>query len=97
MSYTPLIMTTQFIYLFIFSSLVGFIGGMLCALFLKIFKFINMSKIHEICVIIFFAFITYTFTHEISLSPIMSLLFAGIALSQYAYYNLSFPAREQSW
>jgi NhaP-type Na+/H+ or K+/H+ antiporter len=76
---------------------VGFVGGMLCAFFLKKFKFINMSGIQEICVIVFFAFITYTFTHEISLSPIMSLLFAGIALSQYAYYNVSFHAREQSW
>jgi NhaP-type Na+/H+ or K+/H+ antiporter len=90
-------MGAQFIYLFVFSSLIGFIGGMLCALFLKKMKFIKMNRVQEICIIIFFAFITYTFTHEISLSPILALLFAGIALSQYAYYNVSFEAREQSW
>ena len=97
MSYTPIIVISQFIYLFLFSAIVGFLGGIMCALFLKKLKFIKLTLIHEICIIIFFAFITYTFTHEISLSPIMALLFAGIALSQYAYYNVSFQAREQSW
>jgi sodium/hydrogen exchanger 8 len=35
-------------------------------------------------------------TEELGLSPIIALLFNGIFMSHYAFYNLSFQAREES-
>lgn len=55
-----------------------------------------MNRVHETTIVIFFAFISYTLTEELSLSPIIALLFTGITMSHYTFYNLSFQAREES-
>jgi NhaP-type Na+/H+ or K+/H+ antiporter len=39
---------------------------------------------------------TYSFTEIVGYSPIIALLFCGIFMSQYSFYNLSFQAREES-
>ena len=82
--------------MFIVSTLIGIIGGLLCALFLKKFKYFKLNRVQECSVIIFFAFITYSCTEIIGYSPIIALLFCGIFMSQYAFFNLSFQAREES-
>ena len=82
--------------LFFFSFLVGTIVGIASSLFLKKLKFIKLNRVQECSIIIFFAFISYTLTEEMGLSPIISLLFTGIFMSHYTFYNLSFQAREES-
>ena len=59
-------------------------------------KNIKLNRTQEISIILFFAFISYTFSEELGLSPIVTLLFTGIFISNYAFYNLSFQAREES-
>lgn len=95
---TPIIMFNSFLSLFFFSFLIGAIVGCLCAYMLKYFKSnnITLSRSQEISVLIFSAFFTYTLTEEMGLSPILSLLFSGMFMSNYAFYNLSFQAREES-
>lgn len=39
---------------------------------------------------------TYSCTELLGYSPIIALLFCGIFMSHYAFYNLSFQAREES-
>lgn len=89
-------MMNKFLNLFFFSFLVGTVVGIGSSLFLKKLKSINLNRVHECSIIIFFAFISYTLAEELGLSPIISLLFTGMFMSHYTFYNLSFQAREES-
>jgi NhaP-type Na+/H+ or K+/H+ antiporter len=89
-------MMNSFANMFFFSFLSGVIVGGLCSYFLKRIKHLNINRTQETSIIVFFAFISYTLSEELGLSPIISLLFTGIVMSQYAFYNLSFQAREES-
>ena len=95
---TPVSMFGEFLKLAFFSFLIGLCIGCVCALMLKFFlkKQIILNRTQEISIILFFAFISYTFSEELGLSPIVTLLFSGIFMSNYAFYNLSFQAREES-
>jgi NhaP-type Na+/H+ or K+/H+ antiporter len=89
-------MLGAFIKMFILSFVVGSLIGIICSLFLKKLKHINMGRTQETCVIILFAFISYLSAEQLQLSPIIALLVTGIIMSNYAFYNLSFQAREES-
>lgn len=89
-------MFNSFLTLFFFSFVVGSLVGILSSLFVKKLKFIKLNRVQECSIIIFFAFISYTLTEELGLSPIIALLFTGIFMSNYTFYNLSFQAREES-
>lgn len=93
---TPFKIAGSFLNLFFLSFIVGAFVGIGCALFLKKLKFIHLNRVQETSIIIFFAFLSYTLSEEIGLSPIIALLFTGIFMSHYAFYNLSFHAREES-
>ena len=97
-SSTPLMMFGKFLNLAIFSFIIGMVVGILCAYLLKKFNEnnINLNRTQEISVIIFFAFISYTLAEEMGLSSIVTLLFCGMFMSNYAFYNLSFQGREES-
>jgi NhaP-type Na+/H+ or K+/H+ antiporter len=93
---TPLRMLGSFMNMFFFSFLVGAAVGCLSSVFLKKLKAVKLNRVQECSVIVFFAFISYTLTEEMGLSPIIALLFTGIFMSHYTFYNLSFQAREES-
>ena len=97
-SSTPIMMFSKFLSLAFYSFLIGLLMGCICAYMLKYFltKQIKLNRTQEISIILFFAFISYTFSEELGLSPIVTLLFTGIFISNYAFYNLSFQAREES-
>jgi sodium/hydrogen exchanger-like protein 6/7 len=95
-SKTPFKMLGSFMSMFFFSFLIGALVGCLSSLFLKKLKFVHLNRIQECSIIVFFAFISYTLTEELGLSPIIALLFTGIFMSHYTFYNLSFQAREES-
>ena len=78
------------------STLIGITGGLLCSISLKILKKVRLNRIQETSLIIFFAFLTYSISEMLDYSPIIALLFCGIFMSHYAFYNLSFQAREES-
>ena len=97
-SSTPLMMFSKFLSLAFYSFVIGLLMGCICAYMLKYFltKQIKLNRTQEISIILFFSFISYTFSEELGLSPIVTLLFTGIFISNYAFYNLSFQAREES-
>jgi len=97
-SSTPLMMFSKFLSLAFYSFIIGLLMGCICAYMLKYFltKQIRLNRTQEISIILFFSFISYTFSEELGLSPIVTLLFTGIFISNYAFYNLSFQAREES-
>jgi len=85
-----------FLILFFMSTLIGISGGLICSIILKILKKVRLNRIQETSLIIFFAFLTYSISEMLDYSPIIALLFCGIFMSHYAFYNLSFQAREES-
>ena len=94
--WTILSIVGAFLMMFFFSCFLGIGGGLLCSFLLKILKPVHLSRVQETSLIIFFAFLTYLVTEMMHFSPIISLLFCGIFMSHYAFYNLSFQAREES-
>ena len=94
--WTILSIVGSFLMMFFFSCFLGIGGGLLCSFLLKILKPVHLNRVQETSLIIFFAFLTYLVTEMMHFSPIISLLFCGIFMSHYAFYNLSFQAREES-
>ena len=94
--WTILSIVGSFLMMFFFSCFLGVGGGLLCSFLLKILKQVHLSRVQESSLIVFFAFLTYLITEMMHFSPIISLLFCGIFMSHYAFYNLSFQAREES-
>ena len=94
--WTILSIVGSFLMMFFFSCFIGIGGGLLCSLLLKLLRKVHLSRVQETSLIIFFAFLTYLTTEMLHFSPIIALLFCGIFMSHYAFYNLSFQAREES-
>ena len=94
--WTILSIVGSFLMMFFFSCFLGIGGGLLCSFLLKILKTVHLSRVQETSLIVFFAFLTYLITEMMHFSPIIALLFCGIFMSHYAFYNLSFQAREES-
>lgn len=89
-------MTGQFLRLFVFSLLVAIILGIISTLFFKKAKILKLNRVQECALVIFFALITYSLTEAIHFSPIVAILFLGIFMAQYTFFNLSYQAREES-
>ncbi|KAK6522232.1 monovalent cation:H+ antiporter, CPA1 (nhx1) [Arthrobotrys megalospora] len=77
-----------FFMIFFFSLLIGILVGVGTALLLKYTYIRRFPKI-ETCCILLVAYGTYLFSTGIHASGIVSLLFCGITLKHYAYYNMS--------
>ncbi|KAF3901820.1 hypothetical protein AA313_de0207128 [Arthrobotrys entomopaga] len=77
-----------FFIIFFFSLLIGILVGVGTALMLKYTYIRRFPKI-ETCCILLVAYGTYLFSTGIHASGIVSLLFCGITLKHYAYYNMS--------
>lgn len=82
--------------LMVFSIMLGIVFGITGTLFLKHMKRFKLNRVQETLTIVFFAFMSYIIGSILGLSPIMSLLICSMTLSHYAFYNLSFQAREES-
>ncbi|CAG7972743.1 unnamed protein product [Penicillium olsonii] len=77
-----------FLLVFFGSMVIGMLVGIATALGLKYTLVRRMPKI-ESCLIILIAYASYFFSNGVHLSGIVSLLFCGITLKHYAYYNMS--------
>ncbi|KAH0537366.1 monovalent cation:H+ antiporter, CPA1 (nhx1) [Glutinoglossum americanum] len=77
-----------FFVVFIVSLLIGVVVGIGTALGLKYTLVRRYPKI-ESCLIILVAYSSYFFSNGCHMSGIVSLLFCGITLKHYAYYNMS--------
>lgn len=77
-----------FFLVFFGSLIIGIIVGIGTALLLKFTLVRRFPKI-ESCLIILIAYASYYFANGAMMSGIVSLLFCGITLKHYAYYNMS--------
>lgn len=77
-----------FLMTFTISLLIGSIMGILTALVLK-HSYVRRFPQIESCLVLLFAYASYFFSNGCHMSGIVSLLFCGITLKHYAYYNMS--------
>ncbi|KAG9251544.1 Sodium/hydrogen exchanger family-domain-containing protein [Emericellopsis atlantica] len=77
-----------FLIVFFGSLLIGVVVGVGTALLLK-FTYVRRFPKIESCLIVLIAYATYFFSHGLHMSGIVSLLFCGITLKHYAYFNMS--------
>ncbi|EEH16598.2 sodium/hydrogen exchanger 3 [Paracoccidioides brasiliensis Pb03] len=77
-----------FLLVFFGSLVIGVAVGIFTALGLKYTHVRREPKI-ESCLIVLIAYASYFFSNGVHLSGIVSLLFCGITLKHYAYYNMS--------
>lgn len=77
-----------FLVTFTISTLIGLVMGVLIALILKHSHIRRYPQI-ETCLVLLFAYESYFFSNGCHMSGIVSLLFCGITMKHYAYYNMS--------
>lgn len=77
-----------FVMTFTISTLIGISVGIFVALILKHSHIRRYPQI-ETCLVLLFAYQSYFFSNGAHMSGIVSLLFCGITLKHYAYYNMS--------
>ncbi|RVX68121.1 hypothetical protein B0A52_08262 [Exophiala mesophila] len=77
-----------FLLVFFTSLLIGVVVGVGTALVLKYTLIRRFPKL-ESCLVILIAYASYFFSNGVHMSGIVSLLFCGITLKHYAYYNMS--------
>ncbi|PKS10021.1 hypothetical protein jhhlp_004646 [Lomentospora prolificans] len=77
-----------FLLVFFGSLMIGVLAGVGTALLLK-FTYIRRYPKIESCLVVLFAYATYFFSNGVHMSGIVSLLFCGITMKHYAYFNMS--------
>lgn len=77
-----------FLMTFTISTIIGIFIGILVALILKHSHIRRYPQI-ETCLVLLFAYQSYFFSNGSHMSGIVSLLFCGITLKHYAYFNMS--------
>lgn len=77
-----------FLMTFTISTIIGMLIGILVALVLKHSHIRRYPQI-ETCLVLLFAYESYFFSNGAHMSGIVSLLFCGITLKHYAYFNMS--------
>lgn len=77
-----------FLMTFTISTIIGMSVGIIVALILKHSHIRRYPQI-ETCLVLLFAYQSYFFSNGAHMSGIVSLLFCGITLKHYAYYNMS--------
>lgn len=77
-----------FLMSFTISTIIGIFVGILVALILKHSHIRRYPQI-ETCLVLLFAYESYFFSNGAHMSGIVSLLFCGITLKHYAYFNMS--------
>ncbi|KAJ1337720.1 solute carrier family 9 (sodium/hydrogen exchanger) member 6/7 [Microdochium nivale] len=77
-----------FLGVFFGSLIIGVIVGVGTALMLKL-TYVRRYPQIESCLVVLIAYVSYFFSQGLRMSGIVSLLFCGITLKHYAYFNMS--------
>ncbi|KAH9604813.1 hypothetical protein KSS87_001976 [Heliosperma pusillum] len=83
----------QFLYLFVASTLLGSLVGLLCAYITKKLYFGRHSTDREIAVMILMAYFSYMIAELFNYSGILSVFFCGIVMSHYTWHNVTESSR----
>ncbi|GMI72105.1 sodium hydrogen exchanger 2 [Hibiscus trionum] len=83
----------NFLYLFISSTLLGVLAGLLSAYIIKKLYFGRHSTDREVALMILMAYLSYMLAEFFYLSAILTVFFCGIVMSHYTWHNVTESSR----
>ncbi|XWS14005.1 hypothetical protein CRYUN_Cryun36dG0087200 [Craigia yunnanensis] len=83
----------NFLYLFILSTLLGVLVGLLSAYIIKTLYFGRHSTDREVALMILMAYLSYMLSELFNLSAILTVFFCGIVMSHYTWHNVTESSR----
>ncbi|KAJ8534424.1 hypothetical protein K7X08_016152 [Anisodus acutangulus] len=83
----------DFLYLFSTSTALGVAAGLLTSYILRGLYFGRRSSVREISLMLLMAYLPYMLAELFSLSGILTVFFAGILMSHYAWHNVTDSSR----
>ncbi|CDO98922.1 unnamed protein product [Coffea canephora] len=83
----------NFIYLFITSTLLGVVAGLLSAFIIKKLYFGRHSTDREVALMMLMAYLSYMLAELFDLSAILTVFFCGIVMSHYTWHNVTESSR----
>ncbi|XP_042426134.1 sodium/hydrogen exchanger 3-like [Zingiber officinale] len=83
----------NFFYLFLTSTLLGAVAGLLSAYIIKQLYFGRHSTDREVALMILMAYLSYMLAELLDLSGILSVFFCGIIMSHYTWHNVTESSR----
>lgn len=89
----PLQFMGNFLYLFIASTLLGVITGLLSAYIIKKLYFGRHSTDREVALMMLMAYLSYMLAELLDLSGILTVFFCGIVMSHYTWHNVTESSR----
>ncbi|XP_057541198.1 sodium/hydrogen exchanger 2-like [Amaranthus tricolor] len=90
---TALAFLGTFLYLFITSTLLGVIVGLLSAFIIKKLYIGRHSTDREIALMMLMAYLSYMIAEIMSLSGILTVFFCGVVMSHYTWHNVTESSR----
>ncbi|KAK4795939.1 hypothetical protein SAY86_028265 [Trapa natans] len=85
--------TGNFFYLFISSTMLGVLAGLLSAYIIKKLYFGRHSTDREVALMILMAYLSYMLAELFYLSAILTVFFCGIVMSHYTWHNVTESSR----
>lgn len=83
----------SFLYLFLASTLLGVVTGLLSAFIIKKLYFGRHSTDREVALMILMAYLSYILAELFYLSGILTVFFCGIVMSHYTWHNVTESSR----
>lgn len=83
----------SFLYLFIASTLLGVMAGLLSAYIIKKLYFGRHSTDREVAIMILMAYLSYMLAELFYFSAILTVFFCGIVMSHYTWHNVTESSR----
>ncbi|KAL8026186.1 hypothetical protein ABFX02_14G011600 [Erythranthe guttata] len=83
----------NFIYLFISSTVLGVVAGLLSAYIIKKLYFGRHSTDREVAIMMLMAYLSYMLAELFYLSGILTVFFCGIVMSHYTWHNVTQNSR----
>ncbi|XP_031486507.1 sodium/hydrogen exchanger 1-like [Nymphaea colorata] len=83
----------SFLYLFVMSTFLGIVAGLLSAYTIKKLYFGRHSTDREVALMILMAYLSYMLAEIFNLSAILTVFFCGIVMSHYTWHNVTESSR----
>ncbi|KAL5768451.1 hypothetical protein ACOSP7_014998 [Xanthoceras sorbifolium] len=90
---TALKLVGNFLYLFVTSTLLGIVAGLLSAFIIKMLYFGRHSTDREVALVMIMAYLSYMLAELLNLSGILTIFFCGIVMSHYTWHNVTESSR----
>ncbi|KAK9057267.1 hypothetical protein SSX86_022102 [Deinandra increscens subsp. villosa] len=88
-TFTAIKFAGNFLSLFVLSTFLGVLVGLLCSFIIRTLYFGRDSTDREVSLMILMAYLSYVLAEVFGLSGILTVFFCGIVMSHYAWHNVT--------